>query len=247
MKLSALECALGRVEGFQSPRVELEQYPTPAHLAASIIYSASEVHDDIRGCHVIDLGCGPGVLAIGAALMGATCVTGIDLDRSSLQVAHRNAEALGVADSIEFVQADVVELSSTRHAALADTVILNPPFGTKRKGADIAFLQVAVAHCRGSVYSLHKSSTRKYIRRITESWCTDADVVAELRFDIPSMYAFHKKGNVDVDVDLWRIDVSKRPASACFGVDARDLQASEPSLPVRRTSRNRPAHRKAKR
>jgi len=30
------------------------------------------------------------------------------------------------------------------------------------------------------------------------------DVVAELRFDLPNTYKFHKKRSVDVQVDLYR-------------------------------------------
>jgi hypothetical protein len=42
-----------------------------------------------------------------------------------------------------------------------DTVVMNPPFGTRRGGgADVAFLQAAVLAASGAVYSLHKSSTR---------------------------------------------------------------------------------------
>jgi predicted RNA methylase len=47
-----------------------------------------------------------------------------------------------------------------------DTVVLNPPFGTKAWGADMAFLRaaLAIASPGGRVYSLHKSSTRAHIQ-----------------------------------------------------------------------------------
>ena len=44
-----------------------------------------------------------------------------------------------------------------------DTVIMNPPFGTKNKGIDMIFLRAAIRLCRTSVYSLHKTSTRTHI------------------------------------------------------------------------------------
>jgi hypothetical protein len=50
-----------------------------------------------------------------------------------------------------------------------DTVIMNPPFGTRRKGADADFLRAAarlVAGAGGAIYSLHKSSTRAHLQKL---------------------------------------------------------------------------------
>ena len=42
-----------------------------------------------------------------------------------------------------------------------DTVIMNPPFGTKHNvGIDMKFLQVGLDLSQDVVYSLHKTSTR---------------------------------------------------------------------------------------
>ena len=38
-----------------------------------------------------------------------------------------------------------------------------------------------------------------------EKWNLKAEVVAEMKFDIPNMYKFHKQKSVDVEVDLLRI------------------------------------------
>ena len=51
-------------------------------------------------------------------------------------------------------------------ARRADVVVMNPPFGTRRKGADLAFLRAAFRLATGSVYSLHKSSTRAYLQKV---------------------------------------------------------------------------------
>eukprot|EP00658_Telonema_sp_P-2_P070834 TRINITY_DN60220_c0_g1_i2.p1 TRINITY_DN60220_c0_g1~~TRINITY_DN60220_c0_g1_i2.p1 ORF type:complete len:132 (+),score=31.54 TRINITY_DN60220_c0_g1_i2:89-484(+) len=60
-----------------------------------------------------------------------------------------------------------------------------------------------------AVYSLHKTSTRQHILRQAEEWGCGAEVVAEMRFDIPAMYKFHTKKSVDVEVDLIRLDVTE--------------------------------------
>ena len=55
-----------------------------------------------------DLGCGGGILALGAALLGAPLVIGFDVDAEALKICRRNAKAL-FADSpcIELVQTDL--------------------------------------------------------------------------------------------------------------------------------------------
>ena len=57
---------------------------------------------------------------------------------------------------------------------------MNPPFGTRSSGADVAFVRAALRLCDGPVYSLHKSSTRDYLVRRAGSWGAAARVVAEL-------------------------------------------------------------------
>jgi len=90
-----------------------------------------------------------------------------------------------------------------------DTVMTNPPFGTKpgNAGIDVTFLRTAVRLAKRSVYSFHKSSTRQYLIKTVESWGYEVDVVAEMKFDIPKLYKFHSKDNVDVDVDLIRVNL----------------------------------------
>ncbi|MDK2891733.1 MAG: putative methylase [Methanohalophilus sp.] len=99
MKQRKLEMRLQKVEGFEKPDISLEQYPTPATLAAEILHFAY-MQGDLEGT-VIDLGCGTGMLAIGAKLLGAKEVIGYDIDPRPLMIARRNAEKLGV--EVEFV------------------------------------------------------------------------------------------------------------------------------------------------
>jgi predicted RNA methylase len=85
-----------------------------------------------------------------------------------------------------------------------DTIVMNPPFGTRRHGIDVAFLRSALSLCsaQGVVYSLHKSSTRAHLAHLAETWNVGCALVAELNFDIPATYAFHKAESLDVKVDL---------------------------------------------
>ena len=51
---------------------------------------------DLQGKYVIDYGCGSGILAIAAALLGAEKVIGVDTDPQALQATQENARRNGV-------------------------------------------------------------------------------------------------------------------------------------------------------
>ena len=95
---------------------------------------------------------------------------------------------------------------------MVDTVLTNPPFGTKHNaGMDVRFLRAAIRLARRSVYSFHKTTTRSYLLRTCQKWGYTVNVVAEMKFDIPNTYKFHKRKTVDIHVDL--LHISKTPAA----------------------------------
>ncbi|OQV23189.1 Methyltransferase-like protein 5 [Hypsibius exemplaris] len=209
MKLKELESRLQDLTGFDKPRIELEQYETQPHLAARILYTIEQSYGDIAGKMVADLGCGPGRLTIGSALLDADFVYGLDIDPVALKLFTRNSNEADV-DNVEAVLMDVTTISDSadggRMSGLFDTVILNPPFGTKgNKGIDVQFLQAALRLSSHAVYSFHKTTTREYLMtRAAKDWDVEMSVVAEMKFDLPQSYARHKRASVDVAVDLLR-------------------------------------------
>ena len=89
MDKAALERRLSRVEEFADPRLDFEQYPTPADLAAHLVHLAS-VQGDLAGATVVDLGTGTGILALGAAFCGPARVLALDRDPAALAQAREN-------------------------------------------------------------------------------------------------------------------------------------------------------------
>lgn len=61
---------------------------------------------DVHGCRVLDIGTGSGVLAMAAALRGATDVTGVDIDADAVQSAEAGAAMNSLTESVAFIQAD---------------------------------------------------------------------------------------------------------------------------------------------
>jgi ribosomal protein L11 methyltransferase len=70
---------------------------TTLALAALVRLLASEP----RPPSVLDVGCGSGTLAIGAALLGAATVVAVDTDPAAVDATRANAERNGVADRID--------------------------------------------------------------------------------------------------------------------------------------------------
>jgi len=60
---------------------------------------------------VLDLGSGSGILAIAAALLGASRATGIEIEPESNEVAVRNAERNAVGDRCRFLDGDAAALA----------------------------------------------------------------------------------------------------------------------------------------
>lgn len=173
------------------------------------------MYDEFESKSVVDLGCGTGMLSIGAAMLGAGHVVGIDVDPDALHTALENIESYEDHLPIDLICSDVspftanYSVKSNNNRLTADTVIMNPPFGTRKKGADIEFLRAAFGISQHSIYSLHKTSTRDYIRKfaLKQMHAASAEPVAMLRYDLPASYAFHKAASKDIEVDVWRFEV----------------------------------------
>lgn len=175
MRLWELEAALGRVQPFKQPEVTLEQYPTPVGLAARTVQMIEMSQDDEGIADVVcDLGCGTGMLSLACASIDVPFVVSVDVDSDAIVTAMENVSSLQ-AQNIDFVIADVTGGDFMR-PGFVDTVVMNPPFGTKRAGVDIAFLVRAARLASSTVYSMHKSSTRDYVKMKTVEWGVDAQV-----------------------------------------------------------------------
>ncbi|AWP13109.1 Methyltransferase-like protein 5 isoform 2 [Scophthalmus maximus] len=172
--------------------------------AACMLYTIQTTFEDIEGRLVADLGCGCGVLSIGAAMLDAGLCVGFDIDDDALDIFRRNAEEFEISN-VDLVQCDLCALDPDAYAEKFDTVIMNPPFGTKHnQGMDMKFLKAALTMAKTAVYSLHKTATREHIQKKANDWGVKMEVIAELRYDLPASYKFHKKKTVDIQVDFLR-------------------------------------------
>jgi len=194
-----LEILLERVATHPKPKAWLEQYTIPSRIASEMLFIASSVHTDIKDRSVVDLGCGTGRLAIGASILGAREVMAVDIDPAAIKSAKKSSATLGAQNTIHWINSDIDAVGGH-----FDTVLMNPPFGTRTKHADTRFLLKALSTAN-TIYSLHKRSTRHYLLKFVEENLGRIEALYEMQLQIPRTYSFHIKKSFNVEVDLYII------------------------------------------
>ena len=127
---SELAIVLSRLEGFKQPDMMLEQYQTPSEIAADMLWNAN-LHGDTQGKWV-DLACGPGILGIGALLMGVDEVFFVDISAEVLKICENNVKKLK-SEGYELGKSHFRGINVSEFNETVDVVIQNPPFGTQTK------------------------------------------------------------------------------------------------------------------
>ncbi len=197
MRRAELVRLLERVPPFPSPRADLEQVATPSEAAATLLETAERL-DGLAGRSVLDLGCGTGRLALGAAALGAGPVRGVDADDSALAAARSAAAELGLEATFEHG-------SVGPDGARADLVVMNPPFGAQRRHADRPFWDAALGLARRSVYAFSLAASRTFIARQAVARNARVLEVAPVPWALGRTFPHHRRARVELDVDLWAI------------------------------------------
>jgi len=187
---------LSKLKHFEKPKIKLEQYETPPEIAADIIWNAHQI-DGLKGKKVFDMGCGTGILSIGAALLGAD-VIGYDVDKDAIRIAKENARKIGV--KVKFLVRDIKEIYEK-----PDIIIQNPPFGTKGIFLDALFLEKAL-FLSPIIYTLHPSIRTNFIKAISKAKGFSAQKIAEYKMPMKPTQPFHRKRVHYQKVILWRLE-----------------------------------------
>ena len=105
VKQKHLEILLSKLTFNPNPKLKLESYTLDSKSAAHFLFIAGFVYDDILNKRIIDLGCGNGILSIGAALLNAKITVSVDIDKDSIKIAKKNAKKIGV--NINYICSDI--------------------------------------------------------------------------------------------------------------------------------------------
>jgi putative methylase len=201
MKKKTLAMMLSALETVHSSTT-LEQYTLPGNVAADILIYAYDF-GDISSKTVADLGCGSGILGVGALLLAAAGAVFVDCDPHALEVCRTNLEK---ATKDLKVGKIIFECSNIENITLTvDTVVQNPPFGTRRKGVDVQFLKKAT-EIAPVVYSLHKKGNADFLSQHTHHTLTH---VKDVTIPLYRSYPFHTKRVVEIEAELLRFEKVK--------------------------------------
>jgi putative methylase len=200
----SLATKLGVVAGFEDPRLALEQYPTPPDLAAHVVHLA-DLHGDVDGRTVLDLGTGTGMLALAAALRGPARVFGVELDRAALTTATANERRVAASAPVHWVQADARRLPLTVPDPV--TVVMNPPFGAQdgSRGADRGFLATASRVATVS-YSVHNAGSREFVEAFAADNGGEVTHAFAADFSIDATFDHHTDESREIDAEVYRIE-----------------------------------------
>jgi len=200
-----LAVILSGLKGFENPRIELEQYTTESEIAAEVLWNAFLV-GEIQEKTAADLGCGTGILGIGALLLGASKVFFVDKDLKALETAKENliraSEKYGkeLAKKAVFLHRDVSLFDEK-----VDIVLENPPFGIKgERHADKAFLEKAMG-ISDTIYSFHKEESKRFISAVCRDKGFRVEGYWEFDWPLKKAYSFHSKKVEHIRVGCWRI------------------------------------------
>lgn len=86
--------------GYKTDRIILEMDPgmvfgTGTHETTQMCLTHLDKYVE-EGMRVIDLGCGSGILSVGALLLGAKYALGVDIDPNAVDIAYNNADDNGI-------------------------------------------------------------------------------------------------------------------------------------------------------
>ena len=196
-KKKHLEMAIQKVPKHPNPKVDLEQYSTPATIAADLLWNAYSL-GDIADKKVMDLGCGTGIFAIASKLLGAASAIGVDIDKDSTDLAS------SYCGDVDFICSDICDLENDFDV---DTIFQNPPFGSQKnakKGADLKFISKAIELSPKVLYSFHMASTEEFLISYFEKNDLEITHIFRYNFPIPKIYEFHTRESANVEVIVIR-------------------------------------------
>lgn len=197
---SGLAITLSGLEGFYEPKVRQEQYLMDSEIGAAVLWNASLL-GDIEGKVIADLGCGTGLLGIGALLLGAKEAIFVDSDEKVLEIARKNIlKAKSESSKTELICHDIYELKLK-----ADVVLQNPPFGTKVRHMDIVFLEKAF-ETAPVVYSFHKSESKAFLERFSARKNAKITHIWGFKFPLKAIFSFHRRQIHRIDVSCFRFE-----------------------------------------
>jgi putative methylase len=129
-------------------------------------------------------------------------VLGVEVDADAVAVAR--AASKPWADLVEFRTGSVTSLRRR-----ADTVVMNPPFGAQRRGADRPFWESAFRLARRRLYAFALADSRTFIVKRAVEAHAYVERTRPVPWELPRRFPHHRQDRVPLPVDLWVIRTEK--------------------------------------
>ena len=112
-------------------------------------------------------------------------VTGFEIDKTALEIATNYSDKNNL--DIKWICSAVENITEE-----FDTVIMNPPFGSQRPGADRIFLEKAL-QISDQILTIHMAKTRSFIEKLVDERGGKIQMGYEFDFPIARSMPFHNK------------------------------------------------------
>jgi ribosomal protein L11 methyltransferase len=135
-----------------------------------------ELSGDPRGRRVLDVGCGSGILALSAALLGFGQVEGFDRDPDAVRVSRENAALNGLEDRVNFFEAELVAGLAGRSADIVLVNIDDINVLTRRVRQIVAAVAPGGTLIVGGIPAKEIENIRFDFGTVARNWKTDSRV-----------------------------------------------------------------------
>lgn len=182
---------------------EMEQYATEGDFAARWISAINEAGDIDEETHVVDLGAGNGILGIGLVLAGAAAATLIEVDGEAATAAKQGVRQLGLGERVEVKTIDLTSITKIPAEIQCDLIIMNPPWGFQKRGADRPFLELALRSEAEVIHLLHAAQATHPPAMANDAGWQSEELLAG-RFRLPAKHTHHRSRMKETEVKCWR-------------------------------------------
>lgn len=97
-------------------------FGTGTHATTSLCLELLEKYVDDQA-KMLDVGCGSGILAVAATLLGAKEALGVDIDNVAVKVANENAQINNVTDKVKFEVGDLTKTVNGKYNVICANIV----------------------------------------------------------------------------------------------------------------------------
>lgn len=181
------------------PTPELEQYTTPSELALEIARKLIEA----VGLNAVfaDLGAGTCRLSLALLLLGAYRVIAVEFDSRLCPLCIEGAVRAGVEERLGVVCSRISSSTGPLSPEI-DGIIMNPPYGVWRRGADREFIEYALSLRPKIVIAILKAGNYTFHARTASGRGYEALLLWRDSIEIPASMQHHRSRVRRVAVDV---------------------------------------------